>query len=104
MGKVSEALQEEEDPYVKGEARESFTNDQFFKCWSDFAAKLKVEGKKNALTIFTSNAPKLIGTNSYEVIVENKVQENLFRDERPNLLNHLRPALNNYGIGGKCAD
>ena len=35
---------------------------------------------------------------SYEVIVENKVQENTFRDERPNLHNFLRSALKNFGI------
>ncbi len=88
----------EEDPYLKGNDRESFTPDEFSKCWSDFAAKLKVEGKKNALTIFTSNPPKLIAPESYEIIVENKVQETTFRDERPNLLNFLRATLKNYGI------
>jgi DNA polymerase-3 subunit gamma/tau len=30
--------------------------------------------------------------------VENKVQENLFRDERPNLLNFLRSTLKNFEI------
>ncbi|WP_144911053.1 DNA polymerase III subunit gamma/tau [Mucilaginibacter frigoritolerans] len=97
-GKKTEAEIEEEDPYIKGEAREDYTPDQFLKCLSDFAVKLKADGKKNALTIFTSNAPKLIAPNSYEVIVENKVQENLFRDERPNLLNFLRTNLKNFGI------
>lgn len=97
-GKKTEAEVEEEDPYIKGEAREDYTPDDFLKCLSDFAVKLKAEGKKNALTIFTSNAPKLIAPNSYEVIVENKVQENLFRDERPNLLNFLRSNLKNFGI------
>jgi DNA polymerase-3 subunit gamma/tau len=98
VGKTMDALAEEEDPYLKGDAREDYTTEQFFKCWSDFAARLKTEGKKNALTIFISNAPKLTGQNQYEVIVENKVQENLFRDERPNLHNFLRSNLKNFGI------
>ncbi|WP_428330401.1 DNA polymerase III subunit gamma/tau [Mucilaginibacter sp.] len=98
MGKTQEALLEEEDPYIKGDARDSYTPDQFFKCWSDFAARMKTEGKKNLLTIFISNPPKLVGPDSYEVIVENKVQENLFRDERPNMLNFLRTALRNFNI------
>ena len=98
MGKSTEVLTEEEDPYIKGDAREKYTTDAFLKVWSDFAAKLKAEGKKNALTIFNSNAPKLIAPDSYEVIVENKVQENTFRDERPNLHNFLRSALKNFGI------
>jgi DNA polymerase-3 subunit gamma/tau len=98
MGKTPEVLLEEEDPYLKGVDKESYTEDQFLKTWSDFAAKLKAEGKKNLLTIFTSNAPKLLGSDNYEIIVENKVQENYFRDERPNLHNFLRAALKNYSI------
>jgi DNA polymerase-3 subunit gamma/tau len=98
MRKTPEALLEEEDPYVKGNDKENYTEDQFLKCWSDFAAKLKAEGKKNLLTIFTSTAPKVLSPDSYEIIVENKVQENYFRDERPNLHNFLRSALKNYSI------
>ena len=40
----------------------------------------------------------MIGPNHYEVIVENKVQETNFRDERPNLLNFLRSNLKNFSI------
>lgn len=98
MGKTVEELVAEEDPYIKGTDKESYTEDQFLKTWSDFAAKLKADGKKNLLTIFTSSAPKLLAPNSYEIVVENKVQENLFRDERPNLHNFLRAALKNYDI------
>ncbi|MGZ3872710.1 MAG: DNA polymerase III subunit gamma/tau [Mucilaginibacter sp.] len=96
--KTKEAILEEEDPYIKGDAKNDFTADQFMKCWSDYAARMKAEGKKNLLTIFTINPPKLISPNVYEVIVENKVQENLFRDERPNLLNCLRTTLKNFDI------
>ena len=98
VGKTKEALLEEDEPYLKGDAKEEFTNEQFYKCWSDYAAKLKAEGKKNLLTIFTSNPPTLIAPLSYEVIVENKVQENYFRDERPHLLNFLRSSLRNFNI------
>ena len=89
---------EEEDPYIKGDARDAYTADQFAKAWSDFAAQLKADGKKNALTIFISTPPKLLKPNMYEVIVENKVQENTFRDERPNLHNFLRTTLRNFDI------
>jgi DNA polymerase-3 subunit gamma/tau len=98
VGKTREAEAEEEDPYIKGTAKDDYTPDQFFKCWSDFAAQLKADGKKNALTIFITNPPKLIAPNGYEVIVENKVQENYFRDERPALLNYLRTTLRNFDV------
>ncbi|MDB5138698.1 MAG: polymerase subunit gamma/tau [Mucilaginibacter sp.] len=98
VGKVTEAQLEEEDPYIKGDAKDQYTPDQLLKCWSDFAARMKAEGKKNLLTIFNSNPPMMIAPDIYEVIVENKVQENLFRDERPNLLNFLRTTLRNFNI------
>jgi len=98
VGKMTEVVNEEDDPYIKGTARNEYTPDEFAKCWSDFAARMKAEGKKNALTIFISQPPKLTAPNVYEVIVENKTQESVFRDERPNLLNFLRTQLKNFDI------
>jgi len=98
VGKTREAQAEEDDPYIKGDAKDDYTTEQFSKCWSDFAALLKADGKKNALTIFITNPPKATGPNSYEVIVENKMQETTFREERPNLLNYLRTTLRNFNI------
>jgi len=98
MSKTVEELVAEDDPYIKGTDKEIYTDDQFLKTWSDYAAMLKSDGKKNLLTIFISNAPKLLSPNSYEIVVENKVQENLFREERPNLHNFLRASLKNYDI------
>ena len=97
VGKTTENTIDD-DPYIKGTAKEEFTPEQFSKCWSDYAAKLKADGKKNLLTIFTSNPPKVVGKNNYEIIVENKVQENYFRDERPSLHNFLRTSLRNFDI------
>ncbi|MCR8558087.1 DNA polymerase III subunit gamma/tau [Mucilaginibacter sp. BJC16-A38] len=98
VGKTKDEMLDEEDPYIKGDARNDYTFDQLLKCWSDYAAMMKADGKKNLLTIFTTNPPKKLGENLYEVIVENKVQENVFRDERPNLLNYLRTTLKNFDI------
>jgi DNA polymerase-3 subunit gamma/tau len=44
--------------------------------------KVKADGKKNLVTIFTSNAPRMIKPYEFEVLVGNMVQENLFREER----------------------
>jgi DNA polymerase-3 subunit gamma/tau len=97
-GKTQEEITEEEDPYLKGDDNESFTTDAFLKCWSDFAAKIKSEGKKNLVTIFIANAPRMIKPNVFEVLVGNKVQENLFKEERPYLLNYMRSQLKNYSM------
>ncbi|MCO5945612.1 DNA polymerase III subunit gamma/tau [Mucilaginibacter flavidus] len=98
VGKTKEAMAEEEDPYIKGDAKNDYTPDHLLKCWSDYAAMMKADGKKNLLTIFTTNPPRQLKPNLFEVIVENKVQENVFRDERPNLLNYLRTTLKNFDI------
>jgi DNA polymerase-3 subunit gamma/tau len=97
-GKTEEELLEEEDPYLKGDAREDFTMDSFLRYWSDFAAKVKADGKKNLVTIFTSNAPRMIKPYEFEILVGNKVQENLFKEERPEMHNFLRSRLNNFTI------
>jgi DNA polymerase-3 subunit gamma/tau len=100
LGKqVEEAAQEEEDPYLKGTDKESFTIDQFLQLWTNHGAKLKAEGKAATLyTIFTSVTPIVLGPESFEVPVSNKVQEVAFRDERPYLLNFLRTTLKNFSI------
>ncbi len=98
VGRTREAMADEEDPYIKGDARNDYTPDQLLKCWSDYAAMMKADGKKNLLTIFATNPPRQLKPNLFEVIVENKVQENVFRDERPNLLNYLRTTLKNFDI------
>lgn len=96
--KTEEEILEEEDPYLKGDACDDFTMDSFLKYWSDFAAKVKADGKKNLVTIFTSNAPRMIKPYVFEVLVGNMVQENLFREERPEMHNFLRSKLNNFTI------
>ncbi|WP_413669261.1 DNA polymerase III subunit gamma/tau [Mucilaginibacter sp. Mucisp86] len=96
--KTQEQLLEEEDPYLKGDDKEDFTMDAFLQCWSDFAAYAKKEGKKNLVTIFTSNAPRMLKPYVFEVIVGNMVQENIFRDEKPIMLNYLRSNLKNFTI------
>ncbi|WP_183556857.1 DNA polymerase III subunit gamma/tau [Mucilaginibacter sp. SP1R1] len=98
VSKTEEELLEEEDPYLQGDDREDFTMDSFLKHWSDFAARVKSEGKKNLVTIFIANAPRMLKPYEFEIVVGNKVQENLFRDERPQLHNYLRSHLKNYSI------
>jgi DNA polymerase-3 subunit gamma/tau len=96
--KTPEALLEEEDPYLKGEDKEDFTMDAFLQCWSDFAVYVKKEGKKTLVTIFTANAPRMLKPYVFEVVVGNMVQENMFRDEKPVMLNFLRSTLKNFTI------
>ncbi len=59
VGKTKEAALEEEDPYIRGTAKDDYSPDQFFKCWSDFAAMLKVGWVKRTRSPFLLlNPPK----------------------------------------------
>ncbi len=97
IGKVIQK-EEEEDPYIRGVDKEQFTEEAFMECWHQYAAIIKKEGKMNLLSIFTADAPKALGNCLYEIIVTTKAQELAFRDDKHNLLNHLRTTLKNFDI------
>ncbi|RYY34574.1 MAG: DNA polymerase III subunit gamma/tau [Sphingobacteriaceae bacterium] len=86
---------EEEDPYLKGNDKESFTPEQFLNYWNQYAAKVK--DKPTLSTIFLSK-PVMMNPVLYEVVVETKVQEAALRDEKPNLMNFLRSSLKNFDL------
>jgi DNA polymerase-3 subunit gamma/tau len=90
---------DEEDPYIKGDAKDDYTMDSFLKCWVDYAARIKAEGKSMGLvTVLTANAPVMLSPNQFEVVVNSKTLETSFRDEKPFLLNYLRTTLRNFDI------
>ncbi len=98
VGKTPEEVLEEEDPYLKGDAKEDFTFDDFLKLWNAHAATIKAQGKMSLFTIFISEVPKMLRPYVFEIVVENKVQENDFKNEKPVLLNYLRSTLKNFDI------
>lgn len=89
---------DEDDPYIKGDAMENFTMEDFLKHWSAYAAKIKKDGNMSLFTVFTANAPVMLEPYKFEVVVGNKSQELQFRDEKPSILNYLRTTLKNFGI------
>ncbi|MFD1258817.1 DNA polymerase III subunit gamma/tau [Mucilaginibacter terrae] len=91
-------VEEEENPYLYGTDKETFTTNEFLKCWNDYAAKIKAEGKATLVTILTANAPVMTNPVNYEIIVSNRTQETVFRDEKPGLMNYLRTILRNFDI------
>jgi len=91
-------IEEEEDPYVYGTDKEDFTTDAFLKCWNEYAGKIKAEGKATLVTILTANAPVMQRPYVFDIGVSNRTQENVFREEKPGLMNHLRTTLRNFDI------
>jgi DNA polymerase-3 subunit gamma/tau len=84
--------------YVMGESREHFDSDRMLKYWNQYAEKTKKEGKINIFTIMTANPPALLEGYAIELVIENKVQEELLINEKVDLLNFLRTELKNFGI------
>ena len=92
-------VEDEDDPYLKGDDYEDFTMDTFLKYWNEYITKIKAEGKSmTVITILSANAPVMLRPYTFEVIVTNKSQENYFRDEKPELTNYLRSNLRNFSI------
>jgi DNA polymerase-3 subunit gamma/tau len=95
---ISDAPLVEEDPYLKGDAKEDFTFDDFLREWNTYAAKIKAEGKMNLLPVFITEVPTMLRPYQFEIVVANKVQEDLFRNEKPSLLNYMRTTLKNFDL------
>ncbi|MBC7399222.1 MAG: DNA polymerase III subunit gamma/tau, partial [Mucilaginibacter sp.] len=98
IGNTKETVVEEEDPYLKGDAKETFTFDDFLREWNTYASKIKNEGKMNLLPVFITEVPAMLQPHVFEIIVANKVQEDLFRDEKPFFLNYMRSTLKNFEL------
>jgi DNA polymerase-3 subunit gamma/tau len=90
--------EEEKPEYLSGDSRAEFDSDTLLKYWNQYAEKIKREGKINIFTIMTSNPPTLLENFVIELIIENKVQEELLINEKVDLLNFLRTELKNFGI------
>ncbi|WP_411273720.1 DNA polymerase III subunit gamma/tau [Daejeonella sp.] len=90
--------EEEKPEYLDGESRMEFDWNTLLTFWNEYAEKLKHEGKLNIFTIMTSNPPTLLENFVIELIIENRVQEELLINEKVDLLNFLRTKLKNFGI------
>ncbi len=90
--------EEEKPEYLSGESKIEFDTEMLLKYWNQYAEKVKREGKINIFTIMTSNPPSLLENFVIELIIENRVQEELLMNEKVELLNFLRTELKNFGI------
>jgi DNA polymerase-3 subunit gamma/tau len=97
IGKAVEQ-EAEDDPYIRGNDREEFTEKAFLDCWYAYAGKIKEQGKMNLLSIYAASPPNALGKCQYEIIVTTKTQDAAFREDKANLMNHLRSTLRNFDI------
>lgn len=90
--------EDEQAEYLNGDDKAEFNADALLNYWNIYAEKMKKAGKINIFTIMTANPPCLLEDYVIELLIENKIQENLLSAEKIDLLNFLRVELKNFNI------
>lgn len=90
--------EEEKPEYLSGDSKAEFDSDTLIKYWNTYAEKIKKEGKINIFTVMTANPPALLEDFQIELIIENKIQDDLLSSEKVDILNFLRVELKNFSI------
>lgn len=63
------------------------------KAWGDYAQRQRERGRSSLHATLTAREPKVAGIGRITFAIVNDVQENYLREEKPELLGHLRRAL-----------
>ncbi len=75
-----------------------FTKDDLNASWKNYATKTKLAGKHNLFSILSDKEPTLQPNHQIELVVDNKVQEEVFTEDKSNLLRQLKDDLQNDSI------
>lgn len=98
FGASTENSTENKEPtLLEGKAREEVSYEAFLAEWHRLADLQKSENKINLFTLMISNAPRLEGAR-IEVVIENAIQQELLQNSSIDLLNLLRPSLQNFDL------
>lgn len=95
----SMVAEEDNSPkYVSGDLKEDFSSRDLLTAWNKYAQDILKENKMSIYTLMSANDPVLKDNYQVEVIVDNRIQENLLVHEKVDLLNRLRVELRNFNI------
>src|SRR5690606_30740077 len=99
---VKEAITEHSDQEGDGPEAAVSTREVnpalLIKAWEDFAEQKKKEGRSSLYATLTDREPKVAGLGRVSFSIVNDVQENYLRNEKPELLGHLRRSLGDPGL------
>ncbi|WP_164112938.1 MULTISPECIES: DNA polymerase III subunit gamma/tau [Sphingobacterium] len=89
--------EQQENDLVQGtEFREVHFN-TFIGKWNELAERMKTNNRITIYTLMTSTPPRLKG-NIIEIDVENAIQSDQLREGKIDMLNYLRPELQNFSL------
>ena len=78
--------------------KDSFTEKEFQKTWSDYQKLLIKKGEKSMASILAADLPSLKENFHVKFMLPNKLMEDQLKLGRPKLIKFLRESLNNFGI------
>lgn len=89
--------EEQENNLIVGTEFREVTFNSFIGKWNELAEKMKASNRITIYTIMTANPPRLKG-NLIEIDVENAIQSDQLREGKIDMLNFLRPELQNFSL------
>ncbi len=98
---IKEAVVEQIDEEVEGPAAAATREvnpSLLIRAWGEFAELKKKEGRSSLYATLTDREPKVAGIGRVSFSIVNEVQENYLRNEKPELLGHLRRSLGDPGL------
>ena len=75
-----------------------FTKEDLEASWKNYATKISLEGKHNLSSILKEKTPSISDGFILELTLNNKVQEEVFTNEKSNILDFLKKSLLNNSI------
>ena len=78
--------------------KDSFTEKELQKNWSDYQKLLIKKGEKSMASILAADLPSLQDNFNVQFMLPNKLMEDQLKLGRPKLIKFLRESLNNFGI------
>lgn len=89
--------EEQENDLVQGTEFREVNFNTFIGKWNELAEKMKANNRITIYTLMTSTPPRL-KENIIEIDVENAIQSDQLREGKIDMLNYLRPELQNFSL------
>ncbi len=96
--KSVDTVVEESVKEVLPDLKDSFDHETLLKYWKMYSDQAKMDGKIQLSTTMNMNVPTIHENYQIELLIDNPSQEELFQEERTELVNFLRQSLRNYTL------
>ena len=95
---VKKSLNKKEEVDFSDKPRDVFNNELLLEKWNMYAEMLNENGRQGMYATLTKYQPILGENYTVSFEIDSEVQRLELQEESPEILNHLRTELNNYGI------